>query len=120
MRWLYMEMYEERVSVQGLCKSWSWFDNFHLTLKEIVKLTYCCITPGRKVRLELKNTCEETVVDWYNFCREVCSEVIENENVKIGGPGKAVEIDESKNITRARERTAFGSSAESRGTQNCF
>ena len=35
-------------------------------------------------------------MDWYNLCREVCSEVLIKENAKIGGPGKTVEIDESK------------------------
>ena len=40
--------------------------------------------------------CEETLVDWYNLCREVCSEIIEKDNDKVGGPGKIVEIDESK------------------------
>jgi len=36
------------------------------------------------------------VIDFYNFCREVCSVVIEKKSEHIGGPGKAVEIDESK------------------------
>ena len=45
---------------------------------------------------ELKTNCAEMVVDRYNLCREVCSEVIGSENVKVGGPGKVVEIDESK------------------------
>ena len=44
----------------------------------------------------LKINCAETVVDWYNLCREVCSEVIGSENVKVGVQGKVVEIDESK------------------------
>ena len=35
-------------------------------------------------------------MDWYNLYREVCSEVLIKEDAKIGGPGKTVEIDESK------------------------
>ncbi|KAJ8975992.1 hypothetical protein NQ317_006289 [Molorchus minor] len=38
-----------------------------------------------------------TVVDWSNFCREVCIEwCFTHSNDKIGGPGKIVEIDEAK------------------------
>ena len=39
---------------------------------------------------------EHTVVDWRNFAREVCLSVLEQDNEQIGGPGKFVEIDESK------------------------
>ena len=69
-----------------------------LTLQQVIKLTYYWVHKYRQdtVVHELKINCAETVVDWYNLCREVCSEVIGNENVKVGGPGKVVEIDESK------------------------
>ena len=76
----------------------SWFENSHLTLKEFVKLTYYWVHKTRQetARRWVRINCEETVVDWYNFCREVCSEVIENENVKISGLGNVVELEESK------------------------
>ena len=39
----------------------------------------------------------ETVIDWYNYCREACAYRIMQHHVgQIGGPGKTVEIDESK------------------------
>ncbi|XP_035220542.1 uncharacterized protein LOC118193551, partial [Stegodyphus dumicola] len=38
----------------------------------------------------------KTVVDWRNFCREVCMDVCVKKSEMIGGPGMAVEIDESK------------------------
>ena len=43
-------------------------------------------------------TSRETVADYYRYCREVCVSAVEkqNTNKKIGGPGKMVEIDESK------------------------
>ena len=63
-------------------------------------------TRQETVRLELKTNCEETVGDWYNFCREMCSEVTKNENAKMGGPGKVVEIDESKFVLLHAERHA--------------
>ena len=37
-----------------------------------------------------------TSVDWYNFYREVCDDVTMRTSNKIGGPGKRVQIDESK------------------------
>jgi transposase-like protein len=35
-------------------------------------------------------------VDWYNFCREVCSDILIEDSEINGGPGRVVEIDESK------------------------
>ena len=37
----------------------------------------------------------KTVIDWYNFCREVCFLDITRNTKKIGGQGSIVEIDES-------------------------
>jgi len=42
---------------------------------------------------ELSN---KTVIDFYNFCREVCVVILEEQSEPIGGPGCIVEIDESK------------------------
>ena len=81
-------------------------------------------TRQETVRGELRINCEETVVDWFNFCREVCSEVIENENVKISGPGKTVEIDESKfgkrKYHKAGERKVFGGSVSRENQRIAF
>ncbi|KAK9873686.1 hypothetical protein WA026_023686 [Henosepilachna vigintioctopunctata] len=37
-----------------------------------------------------------TVVDWSNFCREVCLSTVIKSSEKLGGVGKIVEIDEAK------------------------
>jgi transposase-like protein len=39
---------------------------------------------------------DRTIVDWYNFCREVLTVVCIDRREQIGGPGTTVEIDESK------------------------
>ena len=39
---------------------------------------------------------EHTLVDWHNFAREVCVEIIQRDSEQIGEDGKAVEIDVSK------------------------
>ena len=46
----------------------------------------------------MTNPCQQKmVIDWYNYCREVCADRVMNHNVgQIGGPGTTVEIDESK------------------------
>ena len=36
------------------------------------------------------------MVDWYNFSREVCISILENFGQKTGGPGKIIQINESK------------------------
>jgi hypothetical protein len=38
---------------------------------------------------------ENTVVDWFNILREVCSSAILAMDIRIGGPGVIVEMDES-------------------------
>jgi len=43
-----------------------------------------------------RNYLKKTVVDFYNFCREVCVVILEEQSEPIGGPGCIVEIDESK------------------------
>ena len=42
-------------------------------------------------------TSSETLSDYYNYCREVCSQIVENESSKpIWGEGCTVEVDEAK------------------------
>ncbi|KAK3930997.1 hypothetical protein KUF71_024909 [Frankliniella fusca] len=67
-----------------------------------------------------------TVVDWFNFCRELCFEVAINMSEQIGGPGEIVEVDEScfseRKYNRGRKRVSqqwvFG--GIQRGTSKCF
>ncbi|XP_061191636.1 uncharacterized protein LOC133199826 [Saccostrea echinata] len=75
----------------------SWFENHKLTLEKILLITYFWVYQVSElfVRHELEIACQ-TIVDWYNFAREVCTCVLEKESEKIGGEGKVVEIDESK------------------------
>ena len=45
---------------------------------------------------ELRIGSEHTLVDWYNFAREFCVEIIQRDSEQIGAEGKEVEIGESK------------------------
>ena len=76
----------------------SWFEKSHMSLESILKLTYYWVYkyPEELLMHELKIGSDHTAVDWYNFAREVCVEVLERNSEQIGGPGEIVEIDESK------------------------
>ena len=39
---------------------------------------------------------KQTIVDWFNFHRDVCAQYFIDNPMMLGGPGKIVEIDESK------------------------
>ena len=48
------------------------------------------------VAAEQTKITQKNAIDWYNFFRDVCAEYFVNHPVTLGGPGKVVEIDESK------------------------
>ena len=75
----------------------SWFEKSNLTLVEIVKLTYwwCRGVSQEEIRHEV-NVSEHTALDWDSFCRETCEVTLLEREDKIGGPGKTVQIYESK------------------------
>ena len=75
----------------------SWFEQSNLTLEEIMKLTYwwCCGLTENQIMHQLRLS-SATVVDWANFCRKVCEEVIVEKCEPIGEKNVRVQIDESK------------------------
>ena len=88
----------------------SWFSGSRLSIEKVLALTYAWahkFTTTQAVHetsLDDESTSTETVIDWYNYCREVCADRIMNHHAgQIGGPGMTVEIDESKfkNIQRS-------------------
>ncbi|XP_071940919.1 uncharacterized protein [Antedon mediterranea] len=100
----------------------SFFSGSHLQLWQIIGLTYIWSTGAGKARslsqnLIMKELCmsEHTVVDWKQFCRDICVQYFINHPELIGGPGVIVELDESlfsrrkNNVGRVRpERWVFG------------
>ena len=80
-------------------KKGSFFENSKLEFKTILFLIYCWIyqLPTKFIiASRLGVSCDKTIVDWKNFCRDVCVEILISDNKKIGGRGHVVEIDESK------------------------
>ena len=78
-------------------RSNSWFSNSNLSLENIILITYFWVYRSSEdfVIHEL-GISNKTIVDWYNFCREVCETILESDRKQIGGVGHIVEIDESK------------------------
>ena len=76
----------------------SWFRNSHLSIEQIIKMTYYWVWKLLEyfVQLQLNIGSPETLVDWYNYCREVCLCSLEDCLEQIGGNNIIVEIDESK------------------------
>ena len=77
----------------------SWFSGSRLSIEKVLALTYAWahnFTTTQAVH-ETSLDDESTVIDWYNYCREVSADRIMNHHAgQIGGPGMTVEIDESK------------------------
>ena len=78
-------------------RKYAFFSGSHLSLAQVTKLIYYW-TYRYPIEIAVHETSisEKTVIDFYNFCREVCVVLLEKHSEKIGGPGKIVEVDESK------------------------
>jgi transposase-like protein len=93
----------------------SFFSRSKLSLKEIIIICYCWFNkiPMKLCEREaslgygVKNGGRNTIIDWYNFCRDVCRESLYETGDMIGGENKIVEIDES----------AFGKRKYNRGSR---
>ena len=75
----------------------TFFSGSHLNLNEIVEISYWWAR-GMNVTNVMHETghTKQTIVDWFNFHRDVCAQYFIDNPVMLGGPGKIVEIDESK------------------------
>ena len=75
----------------------SFFAKSKLSLQTILKLAYLWTRQTRVTTAarEVKVT-ESVAIDWFNFYRDVCGQYFLDHPITIGGPGKVVEIDESK------------------------
>ncbi len=75
----------------------SWFAKSNLTLAKILNLTYYWLHSYIQVQTQFElHISSISSVDWYMFAREVCKNDVIYHSVPIGGPGKRVQIDETK------------------------
>lgn len=76
----------------------TFFEGSHLTITQICifinlwldNVSYDCIKKQASI------VSQETIVNWSMFCREVLHNSMIVNKIRLGGPGKIVEIDESK------------------------
>ena len=80
------------------------FSRGKLSLSTSVSIMYLWVSEcSLTTTMRLLGVGEHAAVDWYNYCREVC--VLWAKGLpKIGGPGKIVEVDESKIGSRKYNR----------------
>ncbi|KAE8739811.1 hypothetical protein FOCC_FOCC014679 [Frankliniella occidentalis] len=86
-------------------RSGSWFEKSKMPLRKIVLITY--MWAERFSQAQVMRECSissKTVVDWFSFCREVCTTLMLRYHEPIGGEGKIVEIDESMFNKRKQNR----------------
>ncbi|CAC5405116.1 unnamed protein product [Mytilus coruscus] len=93
----YWKCSNKKCSKKVSIRNGSWFQGHNLSLEKILFITYFWIykIDQEFVKHEL-SICNQTIVDWYNYCREVCIEILKIDSEKIGGDSVIVEIDESK------------------------
>jgi hypothetical protein len=65
----------------------SFFENSHLSLGDIILLIYGFVHKysNENIRREIGIGSDHTVVDWFQFCRDICCEILLLDNRKIGG-----------------------------------
>jgi len=84
-------------TVKFSVRNHSFFSGSKLSLEQITKLIYFWTYKyPQEIVLHETGLSNHSVIDFYNFCREVCSVIVEEQSEPIGGVGKVVEIDESK------------------------
>jgi transposase-like protein len=94
----------------------SFLENSHLTLPQFICICYVwSANIPIQAASEMTSLSHVTIIDWYNFLRNVCTEYLKRNPFSIGGPGRVVELDETVVSRRkyhvgrlVKERWLFG------------
>ena len=116
----------KRHLVEKSIRSKTFFDKSNMTIEEVLKYTYWWSQNLKQSQIRTQlGLSPNSGVDWDMFCREVCEIVVNDDSMQIGGPGKTVQIDESKIGKRKYQRGhrvegqwVFGGIEED--SRNCF
>jgi hypothetical protein len=83
----------------------SFFENVKIRLCDAMLLLHLwCKGYSEKLICDDYFFANQTVVDWFRFCRELCMEYFEENQELIGGPGCVVELDETMVVKRKYNR----------------
>lgn len=75
----------------------TFFERSKLSIFKILGFVNLWVNNGTLILIEEQIEIDhKTAVDWSSFCREVLLSYFIDKKQKIGGPGKTIEIDESK------------------------
>ena len=85
-----------RCSFRVGAKGGTSFEKAHLPLDTIFKFVsyWLALKPKQKWLEDELDIASDTVVNWSNFCREVCLICLVDNSEKLGGNGVIVKIDE--------------------------
>ena len=88
----------EKCTFKQSVHKYTFFERSNLTIVQICKFVNLWIknVPLCAIMEECEIRGKATMTDWASFCREVCFDKMVLNAEPIGGPGKVVEIDESK------------------------
>ena len=89
---------QKRHRTEKSIREGSWFEESNMSIEEMIKFSYwwCQGLQQCQIKLQLGLGSRDTAVDWDMFCRELCEVTLFEQREKLGGPGKVVQIDESK------------------------
>ncbi|GFO19927.1 hypothetical protein PoB_004643200 [Plakobranchus ocellatus] len=74
----------------------SFWESSHLKFKQIVELLFLwAFKIPVSTANDLVDVSEKTIVQWFAYFRDICTNNLVNNPYRIGGPGVIVEIDES-------------------------
>lgn len=88
-------------------KKGTFFEGSNLSIRQIICLIYYFARDDQlqeELKFNLDVVSENTIVDWKNFCRDVCTSYFVRHPVLLGGIGEIVEVDESSLIKRKYNR----------------
>lgn len=107
-RWRCQRKIPKKHDIKLSLRHGSWYSKANMTLEEMTQVTYLWCLGLTQTQIKSETGCSSnTLVDWSNFCREVCEESllrdVEN-GQQIGGDNVIVEIDESKFAKRKYNR----------------
>lgn len=117
-----------RCSRKRCRKKWSvtkdtWFFGSHLTVRQNFMLIYFWIR-GDNISEAAENLklSKTTVMDYYQFCREVCFVIVSNRTKPIGGPDHILVINEFQidRVVSAQKRRVCFLEGFDKTTNDCF
>jgi transposase-like protein len=76
----------------------SWFSGSRLSLSSMLRIMYYWTQEVEQgfTQHECALGSAGTICDFYHYCRQICFEILEQDNEMLGGPGVIVEVDEAK------------------------